>query len=59
MTPTKRDSESPAPELEPQPQKEPPRPHGDKLEDEIGQERTGDMDMPAMNPTGEDAADQD
>jgi hypothetical protein len=50
-------SENPVPELEPQ--QEPPRPHGDKLDDEVGHERTGDMDMPAMNPTGEDNADQD
>jgi hypothetical protein len=36
----------------PQPQQEPPRPHGDKLDDEIGRERTGDMTLPAGNEEG-------
>jgi hypothetical protein len=55
--PRRDEDTTPVPEFEPQ--TEPPRPHGDKLDDEIGRERTGDMDMPAMNPTGEDATEQD
>jgi hypothetical protein len=40
---------------DPQPQQEPPRPHGDKLDDEVGRERTGDMTLPAGNEEGTEA----
>jgi hypothetical protein len=44
---------------QPTPQQEPPRPHGDKLDDEIGHERTGDLNLPATNEEGIDSDEQD
>jgi hypothetical protein len=49
----------------PQAQTQPPRPHGDKLDDEVGTSRSGgvgrsgDMDRPGMDPSGEVPSEQE